>query len=145
MNRNIRMMGVILCAAITRAASLSAAETPQVRPSEAYEQKNASEYLKVSRISPEEISFCMDLVVGKSAHICSLGGIAVRQSGDIYQYKQETCELTLTKTPKAWRVSEDASQSCSRIACGANASIGRRTYLFTSRLKTPHACLSEGE
>lgn len=105
-----------------------------------------ADYLKITKLSPTEISFCLD-TLANNANMCNLSGKAVRGQGEeTYVYKMgkpgKECILELTPTKEAWVVT-DKTGACTRQSCGAGANIGKLTFLLKDQAKKIRPC--EGE
>jgi hypothetical protein len=107
---------------------------------EAYDLERGRRYLQIVHKSPEKIDFCLDLVEGRTAHLCTVNGSAQREEGG-FLYKDGLCELTLNKSDRAWTVEENGA--CSRSRCGANAQIRRRQFPLSSRTAKARPCMAE--
>jgi len=105
----------------------------------------ARDYLKITTLSPTEISFCLD-TLGKNGSMCNLRGKALLNYGQKYTFRSgagdEQCVLELTLTRDAWIV-PDVTGACARKSCGAGAGIGEAKFLLRDRVHKIHACESE--
>jgi hypothetical protein len=105
----------------------------------------AKDYLKITTLSPTEISFCLD-TSGKNGSMCNLWGKASRGEGQKYTFRSgagdQECVLELTLTRDAWIV-HDVTGACARQSCGAGAGVGEAKFLLRDRVQKVHPCESE--
>jgi len=105
----------------------------------------AKDYLKITTLSPTEISFCLD-TSGKNGNMCNLWGKASLGDGQKYIFRSgagdEQCVLELTLTRDAWIV-HDVTGACARKSCGAGAGVGEVKFLLRDRVHKIRACESE--
>ena len=140
---------VAAVAALTAVACLAGDTVAFERPHPATMQGKpvkTADYLKITKLSATEISFCLD-TLANNANMCNLSGKAVRgEREDTYVYKTgkpgKECILEMTPTKEAWVVT-DKTGACTRQSCGAGANIGKLTFLLKDRVKKVRPCESE--
>jgi hypothetical protein len=105
----------------------------------------AVDYLKIIRVSPSEIIFCLD-TFADNGNMCNVAGKAVLGEGQVFMYRAgksaDECVLEFHKTTDAWVVT-DTTGSCARSLCGAGASIGKAIFLLKNKAKKIRRCESE--
>jgi hypothetical protein len=103
------------------------------------------EYLKITKVSPASITFCLDTMASNS-NMCNLSGKAAREETGAYIYRKgsagKECVLELAEAAGGWTVMDKTGQ-CTRLSCGAGANIGKLTFLSGDRVAKVRPCESE--